>query len=111
MYFRSHRPILLAALIFVACGTSQRELSDLRNTARTAILRGELPAARAAIDRGLAATTAGDKAEQAWAFRLLDAELLIERSRCAVDSRTPPVSHRQGATRPEPAATCSRYPL
>jgi hypothetical protein len=74
MYFRSHRLILLAALIFVACGTSQRELNDLRNTARTAILRGELPAARAAIDRGLAATAAGDKAEQAWAFRLLDAE-------------------------------------
>jgi tetratricopeptide (TPR) repeat protein len=77
---RSYRAVLTLALLCACACTrsSPRELDRLADSARTAILRGELTDAQSAIERGMAATARDAGSPRAWTFRLLQAELLIE---------------------------------
>jgi CHAT domain-containing protein len=75
----AHVLVAAALLCAYACAhDTPRSLDDLARSARLAISRGDLTAAAATVEHGLAATADKADAERFWSFKLLRAELLLE---------------------------------
>src|SRR2546426_12423703 len=73
----------IAFAFFAICGCAPRSEVEFRQTlesARRAFERGDLSRAQELAERGLSLTQANPDSERAWTFRLLRAEILLERN-------------------------------